>query len=578
MCTFPLWREDVSAFRAVHGIFQFLVKQTFDRQVLQSEALEAFLDGENSILDSFEPSAEYYIDELQSMFEFWFREWDPASIGDYLSFSSGSTADEDVRNDLRCKVQSLREDDVSPLLAWAIKRDLPAFCEEFGWDSRVGSLEEFNEVRFVPKTALKKRTIGMERPLMNFFQNGLDGSIRHCKSFPRRYLRLDDQTFSQRLAIEGSATGQLATYDFSAASDSISLKLVRKLTDRCDYRLIQWLEATRSGVSRVQTDDGVIEVRLKKFAAMGSVCCFTIESLVFLSIALLACKLAGVEAIVAVYGDDVVLPVAASTWFEEIARALGFHINSDKSFAAGPFREACGVFAFKGVDVTIPSASRKRIDLFRTYPKGEEDFRSFVTATVMANEFYLADLGFARYVCLRHLIDNGVRFLSGQPDYQPRDSIASVPRGERFSRWEVKACQKAPLFVYSDYVGVHTKLQDQWLEQPSDRRSVRKVRLANIVQTWDRETRLPVPRLVYRVTTKEDTFLRGYPTHVGKVIPRERYSDEQRLENWLFRSRFEKREPLHEPEGLDLPFRKPLTAESSYGIVRMSKVAHFSVQ
>jgi hypothetical protein len=96
---------------------------------------------------------------------------------------------------------------------------------------------------------------------------------------------------------------------------------------------------------------------------MGNAVTFPVESLLFLSIALattMACRnlsnsLRSVESLrdeVAVFGDDIIVPVEVRELFVEALEVLHFKVNTQKSFWNGRFRESCGVDAFDGVDIT----------------------------------------------------------------------------------------------------------------------------------------------------------------------------------------------------------------------------------
>jgi hypothetical protein len=55
---------------------------------------------------------------------------------------------------------------------------------------------------------------------------------------------------------------------------------------------------------------------------------------------------------VAVFGDDVVIPVDSRELFVDALEILDFKVNLGKSFWTGKFRESCGVDSFSGVTVT----------------------------------------------------------------------------------------------------------------------------------------------------------------------------------------------------------------------------------
>jgi hypothetical protein len=55
---------------------------------------------------------------------------------------------------------------------------------------------------------------------------------------------------------------------------------------------------------------------------------------------------------VAVFGDDLVVPVDCRELLVETLEVLHFKVNIHKSFWGANFRESCGVDSFRGVDVT----------------------------------------------------------------------------------------------------------------------------------------------------------------------------------------------------------------------------------
>jgi hypothetical protein len=130
-------------------------------------------------------------------------------------------------------------------------------------------------------------------------------------------------------------------------------------------------------------------VYLRKFSTMGSTCTFPVETVLFLGIALaavltqrkLAPTLRNIQSLageVAVFGDDVVIPVDSRELFVDALEVLYFKVNDHKSFWTGKFRESCGVDAFDGVDVT-PVYCRG------VYDGGPESLASVVEC---ANNYY----------------------------------------------------------------------------------------------------------------------------------------------------------------------------------------------
>jgi hypothetical protein len=211
-----------------------------------------------------------------------------------------------------------------------------------------------NRVTTVPKNAKTNRVIAIE-PLMNMYiQKGIGGLLRRC--LKRVGVNLDSQELNQELSLIGSVDGSLATIDLSAASDSISLTLVEELLPE------DWVEAIKLCRSPVGVlPDGSL-INYKKVSSMGNGYTFELESLIFWALAKCAVEAVGeVDRRIAVYGDDIVIPVSAYDRLVETLEFCGFKTNQDKSFKTGPFRESCGKHYFLGRDVT-PIYIRNSVD------------------------------------------------------------------------------------------------------------------------------------------------------------------------------------------------------------------------
>lgn len=204
------------------------------------------------------------------------------------------------------------------------------------------SLTPGNKVAFVPKTTVTHRSIAIE-PLMNIYaQLGLGTVMR--RKLRRVGIDLDDQTPNQRAAKVGAETGSLATIDLSSASDTVSRELVRLLLPDGWYSC---LDLVRSKI-------GLYEgkwLRYEKFSSMGNGCTFELETLVFWGLMVGVCTELDIDTSVLVYGDDIVVPVAAYSFAEEVLSWAGFTLNKAKSFWQGPFRESCGKDYFYGTEV-----------------------------------------------------------------------------------------------------------------------------------------------------------------------------------------------------------------------------------
>jgi len=215
----------------------------------------------------------------------------------------------------------------------------------------------------VEKNATSRRTITVE-PLMNMFiQQGLNTLLRQRISkcgVLRHSLALTDQSENQKLALEGSRTGNWATLDLSAASDRLSLRLVELVFAQNSAFLSAMLECRSKKVHEV----GKPPQEILKFAGMGNALTFPVQSTVFALIAMAAIlsfdgvsrpsgrALRRVARCVRVYGDDIIVPSVYAhqvmTWLE----SFGLKVNRKKSFTVGNFRESCGLDAWGGYDCT----------------------------------------------------------------------------------------------------------------------------------------------------------------------------------------------------------------------------------
>lgn len=212
------------------------------------------------------------------------------------------------------------------------------------------------KVVFVPKNAKTHRSIVVEPLLNSFLQKGIGSFLK------TRLLRvgcnLQDQSRNQLLAAKGSADGSLATIDLSMASDCLSKELV------FDLLPLEWADlldkARTSKVlppASVTSIEGVVldehgHLCLEKFSSMGNGFTFELESLIFYAVAKAVCDTLGVPSNdVSVYGDDIIVPVAAYSLLEETLSFIGFSLNTEKSFALGPFRESCGADFVNGFDI-----------------------------------------------------------------------------------------------------------------------------------------------------------------------------------------------------------------------------------
>lgn len=223
---------------------------------------------------------------------------------------------------------------------------------------------EGNELFYVPKTALTKRTCALEPTLNSFYQKGLGATLR--SSLMSHGLLLEKaQSTHRRLARRGSIDESVATLDLRNASGTIAREFVRAVTPR-DW--FQNLESCRSPHTlQIKPNNsygasGNVKVErhlLEQYSSMGNGFTFELETLLFAAICMTVADIIGLKlkpgVNFSVYGDDIIVPTEMA---EQVAYALedlcNFEVNAEKSFTRGPFRESCGGDYFMGFWVRAP--------------------------------------------------------------------------------------------------------------------------------------------------------------------------------------------------------------------------------
>jgi hypothetical protein len=245
----------------------------------------------------------------------------------------------------------------------------------------------------VPKTLKTPRIIAIEPTCMQYAQQGI---LRSLVSSIQRHdylgtlVGFDDQTPNQRMALEGSLYGTLATLDLSEASDRVSNQLVRALVAKVPW-FSKALDATRSRKADVP---GYGEIRLAKYASMGSALCFPIEAMVFLTIVIIGIEkerntplnrkdIQSLCGSVRIFGDDIIIPVEYVRSVVESLQDFGLVVNSSKSFWTGKFRESCGKEYYDGHDVSI-------VKLRRLFPTQRKHVSEIISLVSFRNQLYKA--------------------------------------------------------------------------------------------------------------------------------------------------------------------------------------------
>jgi len=208
------------------------------------------------------------------------------------------------------------------------------------------------KLMFVPKDARSHRSIVVEPLLNSLYQKGIGSYLK--KRLKRFGVDLTDQTRNRELARKGSEDGASCTIDLSSASDTVSRELVWNLLP------LPWAHALDIGRTPQVTYRSET-LLLEKFSSMGNAYTFELESLIFYSLVWGTCTALGLSTEdISVFGDDIICPRAAYDTLVGILSYCGFTVNTEKSFADGPFRESCGADYFWGRNVR-PFYLRKQV-------------------------------------------------------------------------------------------------------------------------------------------------------------------------------------------------------------------------
>jgi len=306
----------------------------------------------------------------------------------------GATADK-LRGNAKYKLRqwSLRLEEIFP--HWEYLVPNPSSSHQLDWLEGVQILEPRDEIPVrvitVPKTLDSPRIIAIEPTAVQYMQQSvLAMMMQEIPSFyqTREFMQFVSQEPNQRLAREGSITGDLATLDLSEASDRVSNQHVRLLVEKHRW-LSKALDATRSRKADVP---GKGVKRLAKFASMGSALCFPMESIVFVTVVFL-----GIERVlnrrlteediksfigrVRVYGDDIIVPVETVLSVVQALESFGFKVNGHKSYWNGKFRESCGEDFYDG-------QSTKVVRLRTLLPDNRRHVRELVSTVSLRNQLF----------------------------------------------------------------------------------------------------------------------------------------------------------------------------------------------
>jgi hypothetical protein len=343
-----------------------------------------------------------------------------------------------------------------------------------------------NKLEFVPKDIKSLRPITMESISMQHAQQSLKRNIYRfvdkglCNA--SHFIRFKDQTISQSIALYGSRSDvpidmRPVTIDLSSASDMLSVDVV---INAFSGDFLHDLLCCRSWDTI--TSRGVIEVSM--YGGMGSATTFPVQTLIFTAISLMAvCKtlykrifgidVEHVDAVreflpllfpgspdwkyfknVRVYGDDIIVPHFASDELLNLLRKFGLIVNVDKSFLGfAAIREACGIFAIAGVDIT---PVRYRLPIYNIERRA--DYAIFEAWRSLANRSFIYGYRCLHRFCVRKL--RGLKpFISHRELSRKNYGFNCSPRPDRYACETLHLSDAVVLFEpfrgkNADYIGV----------------------------------------------------------------------------------------------------------------------------
>lgn len=436
-CFYRKWfhDNDESAFAALHQLFALQSRVSLQLDELRQIAYDAWLETECKIFPS--PQG-----ELESAY---IRKWFPADqFHDFwLNFipGHGSGAVAENAKSIAQKYQLMVLDTsltrLLKLIGYPFDNTITPF-KSLTVDK--GAYRVPCEVVFVNKTWKTYRTISKERVTAMFLQQGMgrciDAFLQKRRTAFSRYYSVNSENKNRQLAWLGSLHGCYDTIDLSAASDSVTWKLVKMwFRHTCLEHGIRLTRTKFVSVRDPRTNQQSVYEQ-QKFAPMGSRVCFPVETIVFGAIAAAACDRAGLPddseeyPNFVVYGDDIVIRHEATQLLLDRLTELGFVPNRAKSYwdfsSEFCFRESCGIECLNGIDVTPIRLSRNGFKGFPNRCSTEEDYRSVAGLVSLANQCK-SRLPFVQHYIIDMVMDLGIPiawdadgsrgFISSRPKY-----------------------------------------------------------------------------------------------------------------------------------------------------------------
>lgn len=308
---------------------------------------------------------------------------------------------------------------------------------------------------FVPKDLDISRLIApqqngdlyLQYPVCSFLENML------------RFIGIDFETqqFTNReMARKGSYHDNFDIYDFHlqrrntrfctidlvSASDIVGIELTKFLAP---VPLYNYMALCRAEFILDQSGDEFVPLHM--MATMGNAYCFPWQTLVFSSLVRAVYKRLGLplkdrygKPTYSVYGDDIIVDVAAYEPLIKVLELLQMKPNHKKSFMYGLFRESCGADFFNGYDIRPVFCEELRTDC-DLYSVSNRLLDWGMRHSVNVAEPVRLLLGAVRkkvIVPLDYGAHEGLRIPYSMISYMPKDwrvSVSMLVRSERDLVW-----------------------------------------------------------------------------------------------------------------------------------------------
>jgi len=221
------------------------------------------------------------------------------------------------------------------------------------------------KAKFVPKKSTASRMIAPQLNGDLFLQYPAESCLRNMLLFFGIDLETQ-QDKNRRMAREGSTYDNMDMYDrhlkrrkmractidLTSASDIVGWVLCNFLNP---VPLQEYLMSCRSELLVTEDDQSAI---LNMMATMGNAYCFPLQTMVFCSFVRAIYRRLGLpllnnngEPNYGVYGDDIIVDIAAYDEVIKLLKCLKMVPNVKKSFSHGLFRESCGGDFYNGYNV-----------------------------------------------------------------------------------------------------------------------------------------------------------------------------------------------------------------------------------